>query len=224
MAVSYTSRTPQPEPHRITVFGGTRGVGRQVVEQALEAGHQVTVLARDPSRMDRKHPHLEVVAGDALNELDVARAIRGSDAVFVALGAPALSTSRIRSEGTRTIVHAMESLGVRRLICLSLLGAGESRKRLPFFYRWVIFPTYLRRPVADHERQERVVAASSLDWTVVRPPNLTDAPRTGDYEEGFDGLDGLSLSISRADVADLMLRELESPRYLRRTVGIAYRK
>src|SRR5690606_22094127 len=138
---------------------------------------------------------------------------------------PARSDAKVRSEGTKHIVRAMEELGVRRLVCVSVFGAAETRASLPFFLKYVIFPLFLRRVVAEHERQERVIADSSLEWTIVRPPHLVEGGRTGLYAHGFaPDAPGLTYRISRADVAELMLREVVEPRYVRRAVGISYEK
>ncbi len=209
------------QPH-LTVFGATRGIGESVARQALDAGHPVTVLVRDPSRLTLRHPGLTVVQGDATNPPDVRRAIAEADAVVVALGAPALSDSRIRSEGTRVIAEAMEERGLRRLVAVSVLGLGDGRDSLPFFLRYVIFPTYLRRPVAEHAAQEAILEASDLDWTAVRPPNLTDGPRTGRYVHGFGAdFSGVRMDVSREDVADFILRQVGSDAYVGRAVEIA---
>ena len=215
-----------PSRETLAVFGATRGVGLRLVAQALAAGHRVRALVRDPRRFALTHPRLEVLGGDALDPAAVLGTLEGADAVICALGAPALSRSKVRSEGTTRIVRAMEETGQRRLICVSVLGARESREGLPFFLRYVIFPLYLRRAVAEHERQERVLEESGLDWTAVRPPTLTDGPPTGAYAFGFEPpeMGRLTLDISRADVAHFMLEELGADAHVGRTVGISYRK
>lgn len=212
-----------PVPRHVAVIGATRGIGRSFVEQALAVGHRVTVLARNPERFELRDARLSVVAGSA-TDLDAVRAVvRGTDAVVCALGAPALRRTRIRSEGTRRILEAMEAEGVGRLLCVSVMGVGDTREALPFFLRRIIFPTYLRGPVADHEAQERLIEASGVDWTIARPPTLTDGPRTGMFARRFGtDLGGLSLKISRADVAGFLLEQLDADEYRRRAVGISY--
>ncbi len=207
----------------LAVFGATRGIGRRLTEQALAAGHRVTVLVRDPTKFDLEHDNLAVVEGNVLDPDAVRLTIRGADSVIVALGAKALSRSRIRSEGTQVVVDAMKEAGVRRLLCVSVMGAGDSMEGLPWHLRYLLFPLYLRQPLIDHEAQEAIVKGSGLDWTLVRPPFLTDGPATGEYEHGFvQNRPGLSLDISRADVADFMLRHVDSVAYLGRTPGISY--
>lgn len=210
-------------PARLAVFGATGGVGRELIALALQAGYDITALARDPARLDDAQQR--VVAGDATDYDAVRRTVTGADVVICALGAPALSRSKVRSDGTRQIVRAMEDEGVKRLICLSVLGAGGTREGLPFFLRYVIFPLYLRRAVAEHETQEAIIRKSGLDWTIVRPPTFTDGAVTGNYAQGFDNdMAGLSLKISRADVADFMLRQLGTDAHVHQSVGISYRK
>lgn len=211
---------------KLLVFGATGGSGRELVRQALEQGHAVTVLVRDPAKVGIGHPQLTIQKGDALNAADVERAVLGHDAVLVALGAPATKTGTVRSEGTGNIVLAMEKAGVRRLICQTSLGYGDSRAALdmtPFYFKYFIVPFLLRKGFADHALQESHVKRSKLDWTIVRPGNLTNGPLTGAYRHGFDPTDrALKVEVSRADVADFMLKQLTDDTYLRKTPGVSY--
>jgi uncharacterized protein YbjT (DUF2867 family) len=157
---------------KLLVFGSTGGTGRELVRQALEQGHRVTAYARDPAKVgEASHAGLQVVCGDVLDPVAVENAVPGHDAVLCAIGAGAGRTS-LREDGTRNIVRAMESAGVRRLVCQSSLGIGDSRANLGFVTKYVIVPAFLRHAFADHERQEAVVKESALDWTIVRPPHL----------------------------------------------------
>ena len=206
----------------ILVFGATGGTGRAVVDQALEAGHHVTAFVRTPSKLDRKHDRLKVLQGDATDNAAVRSAMPGHDAVFCALGAPARDRSGLRERGTAAILEAMEATGVRRLVCLSTYGIAETRDSLPFFLKYVVVPFYLARAFADHEAQEERVRASAVDWTLVRPTNLTDGPLTGDYRHGFPPTEsGLKLKISRSDVAHFMLQQLDDRSYLRAAAGVS---
>ncbi len=207
----------------LLILGSTRGTGRRLLDLALAAGHRVTALVRDPRRLDVEHPNLHVMTGDATCPDDVMRAVQGQDAVLSALGAPALSNTSLRATSARVMVRAMEALGVRRLVSLSVLGAGESHRLLPWHLKYLIFPLYLRKAVADHERQEAHIKDSQLSWTIVRPPTLTNGDRTGHYRHGFADDDrSLDLKVSRADVADFMLRQLNDPSYVHATPGISY--
>lgn len=220
-----TSANQSTRSGHLALFGATRGIGRHVLDQALAAGHHVTALVRDPTRLDVRHPHLRVRTGDVTELAAVSPVVQGADAVICALGAPARDRRGVRAAGTRQIVRAMEDHGVRRLLCVSVLGASETRASLPFLLRRIVFPLVLDPAVRDHEAQEQLIAASDTDWTVVRPPTLTDGPRTGRYAHGF-GTDfgGLTMKVSRADVADFLLREIDRDRYVRRMPGVSYAK
>jgi putative NADH-flavin reductase len=206
---------------RLVIFGSTGSVGRVMVRQALEQGHSVTAFARDPSKLGIEHPNLRTLAGDAMDAAAVEDAVRGHDAVVCALGAGAKGT--IRSEGTRNIVRAMETTGVRRLVCQSSLGVGDSRENLTFFWKHIMFGLLLREAYADHIGQENAVIRSGLDWTIVRPGAFTDGPRTGRYRHGFRPDDkAITHKISRADVAEFMLNQLTDRTYLRKTPALSY--
>jgi len=207
----------------LLVFGATGGTGRQLVEQALAQGHTVTAFARTPAKLARQHAKLRVVPGDVLDPASVRQAMAGQDAVLSALGAPAGEPAPVRSAGTRHILQAMEQAGVRRFVCLTTLGMGESRAALPFLYKYLLVPLLLRRAFADSELQEACIRQSRAEWTIARPATLTNGPRTGCYRHGFPATEpGLKIKISRADVADFMLRQLQDATYLRRAASLSY--
>lgn len=207
----------------VLILGSTGGTGRELVKQALDQDHTVTAYARDPAKIeDIQHPGLKVVRGDVLDKSAVETAVAGQDAIIVAIGTGPKRTT-LRQEGTRITVEAMQGTGVKRLICLSSLGVGDSRANLPFFTKYIIVPVFLRHAFEDHERQEVVVRQSALDWTIVRPPHLKDGPRTGVYRHGFLATDTqIKGWISRADVADFMLKQLVDDKYLHQTPGVSY--
>ena len=209
----------------IAVFGASRGVGRQVVQQAVQRGQRVIAVARNGASLKQEFPNLTVVEGDAADPRVVRTALSQVHAVICTLGAPAFSGSKIRSEGTAAIIAGMEARGLKRLLVLSLLGVLESRASLPWMIRYLMFPLYLRRPVADHERQERLLEQSSLDWTAVRPPFLIEGAQTGEYAHGFvDDTRHLALKISRADAAHFMLAQVAEQTYVEKPVGISYER
>jgi len=157
-----------------------------------------------------------------LDAVTVKSAVAGHEGILVNIGAGPSRTT-LREEGTRNIVEAMQSTGVKRLICQSSLGVGDSRTNLPFFTKYVIVGIFLRHAFADHELQEAVVRQSSLDWTIVRPPHLKDGPRTEVYRHGFSTTDKqIKNWISRADVADFMLKQLVDDTYLHQAPGVSY--
>jgi putative NADH-flavin reductase len=208
---------------KLVIFGATGTVGRQVVEQALEQGHTVTAFARNLTKLDIQHPQLGFAQGDVMDASAVEQAIRGQDAVVCVLGAGKQLKSTIRSEGTRQIIQAMEKVGMRRLICLSTLGTGDSWGNLDFYWKYVMFGFILRQVFADHERQEALVRNSNLDWTIVRPGALTDGPLTGQYRHSFPSSDrNIALQVSRADVADFILKQLSDQSSLHQTPSLSY--
>ncbi len=208
---------------KLLIFGSTGSIGRQLVEQALEQGHTVTAFARNPAKLDIQHTNLKVVQGDVMDSASVEQAVQGQDAVLCVLGSGAQRKGAIRSEGTRQIIQAMEKTGVRRLICQTTLGAGDSWENLNFFWKYIMFGAFLREVFADHERQENEVKQSRLDWTIVRPGAFIDGDHTGQYRHGFPSTDKTTkLKISRADVADFLLQQLTNDAYLYKTPSLSY--
>lgn len=205
---------------KVIVFGATGSVGRRVVAQALERGHHVTAFARDPSRIGVRHSSLAAAQGDATDPVTVAKAITGHDAVLVSIGSG--RKGGVRAATARVIVNAMEEVGVRRLVCLSSIGVGDSRAHLNFFWRRVMFGLVLRSVYADHVEQEEIVKAGDLDWTIVRSGSFTDGPLIGRYRHGFGPQASAELKISREDVAHFMLDQLTDVTYLRRTPSLSY--
>lgn len=208
---------------KLLIFGATGGTGREVVKQALEEGHAVTAFVRNPGKLDIKHANLMLVQGDVMDFTSVEKAVQGQEAVVCVLGSGQKLTGTIRSEGTQQIIHAMEKTGIRRFICQSTLGAGDSWGSLNFFWKYIMFGFLLRNVFADHQRQENYVKNSHLDWTIIRPGSFVDGERTGEYRHGFPGTDKTSkLKISRADVADFILKQLTDNAYLGKTPSLSY--
>jgi putative NADH-flavin reductase len=209
---------------KLTVFGATGGTGRQVVVQVLEAGHEVTAVVRTPEALDISHVRLEIIRGNVLDPQSFEKSIAGKDAVVSALGVTHRRPTTLYSEGTGNIMKAMQNLGVRRLLCLSSAGL-EIQEDTPFMQRVVIRQVVQRiykYAYEDMARMEAKVQASGLDWTVIRPPRLTNGPRTGTYRttvnESLPGARG----IARADLADCMIRRLFDNGTLRTTMEISY--
>ncbi len=206
---------------KLLIFRATGRIGQQLVEQALTQGHLVTAFTRNPAKLSISHTHLKVITGDVLDISSVVRAVKDQQAVLCALGAG--KKGKVRSEGTRHIIGAMEQAGIRRLICQTTLGAGDSRGNLNFFWKYIMFGLLLKEAFADHQLQENYVKQSQLDWTIVRPGAFTDGPLTGVYQHGFPSTNqSTKLKISCADVAHFMLRQLQDNTYLRRTPGLSY--
>ena len=206
----------------ILVVGATGGTGRAIVAQALAAGHTVTAFARNPERLPVQHERLKIARGNVLDGASLDAAVRGQDAVVCALGHKRwFYPNRILSEGTRNLVRAMEHAGVRRLVCQTSLGIGDSFGRMGLYYTLFVGVFILPFYFYDKVRQERVVKESALDWVIVRPGALTNGAARGRWREGQRvGSFLLTVSIPRSDVATFLLGQLESDRWLRRTVGI----
>jgi len=208
---------------KLIIFGSTGDTGRQVVTQALEQGHEVTAFARNPEKLDQKHEKLQIEKGNVLDFASVERAIQGQDVVLCTLGLPPMDKSNLRANGTKNIIRAMEKTGVKRLICQSSDGVGESSDTLPFLMKYLIVPFMLRRAFADHEIQENYIKESQLDWIIVRPVALTDGEHTGSYQHGYTADNKtVKFKISRADTADFMLKQLADNNYLHKTPSISY--
>lgn len=206
---------------KLIVFGSTGSIGRQLVNQALDQGHTVTAFARDAKKVGIKHDNLQVAQGDVMDAASVENAAQGHDAVLCSIGAGRKGT--VRSEGTRNIISAMKKMGIRRFICQSTLGVGDSWGNLNAFWKYIMFGLLLRPAYADHVNQEGYVKQSDLDWTIVRPGAFIDGERTGQYRHGFPGTDKTTkLKISRADVADFMLKQLLDDAYVHKTPGLSY--
>ncbi len=211
-------------PARVLIIGATGGTGRQLVTQALERRYVVTALVRDPSRLQVDHPQLTVIRGDVLDQSSVEAAMRGQEAVLCALGHKRFFyPSRILSEGTRNILRAMETHGVARLVCETSLGTGDSVGRMGLYYTLFVIPVILPFYFWDKTRQERMIARSNAEWVIVRPGVLTNGEKRGHSRHGHRvGSFFFTMRISRADVADFMLNQLESDTYLRTAPGVCW--
>lgn len=206
----------------VIVFGATGSVGRLAVEELLKAGHDVTAFARAPEKLGITDPALRLATGDAMDANDVLDAVAGHDAVIITLGAGMSRKNLIRSKGTMNVIHAMQSHGVRRLICQSTLGARESWSNLNFWWKRVMFGALLAPVFRDHELQEQLVEASGLDWTIVRPGAFTDeATRRPVIEDVPLSARGLDLKIARCDLARFLTRQVAERTYLGRAIGLS---
>jgi putative NADH-flavin reductase len=204
---------------KVVIFGSTGKTGVELVKQALEQGHSVTAFVRDPARLAVENDNLTIVTGDVFNPSSVVKAIEGQDAVICALGAGSdLKKTTVRTTGTINIINSMQKNNIKRLIVVTAMGVGESWNTLSFFNKF-FFATLLRSSRDDHETQEAAVKESGLDWTIVRPSGLTETPRTGIYDVGENILATTS-KIARADVADLIIKEIEENALIGKAVTI----
>lgn len=209
---------------RVLVLGATGATGRHLLDQALVQGHQVTALARNPAKLHRRSPELTVVQGDVTDPLAVERAVRSQDAVLCALGASTpLKHDPALVVGIGNLVAAMERLHVRRLVYLSFLGVHHGRGQLSPLGKYLVAPLLLGKVATDHERKEAIIQQSTLEWVIVRPPRLTNGRRTGIYRSGEDIQATLVVPrVSRADLAEFMLGQLNGDTYLRKTPAVMY--
>lgn len=202
---------------RLLVFGASGQTGLELVRQALDRRHTVTAFVRRPDPFPPTASPIQLVHGNVADYQAVATAVLGHDAVVSALGVgiPLRHDPNV-IVGVQHILRAMQEHHVRRLIYLSFIGVRDSRAAVGFILRYVArIP--LRHEIADHEAKEALVKASELDWTIVRPPKLTNGPRTGRYRSGEQITTWKPLPLlSRADVVDFILHELAHPRFVRR--------
>ncbi|MEO8607895.1 MAG: SDR family oxidoreductase [Chloroflexota bacterium] len=206
---------------KLVVFGAQGGIGRQVVEQALTAGHTVTAVVRRPSEMTLQHERLEIVKGDVLEPASIQAAIAGKDAVVSALGIKNRAPTTVYSQGVANIIQAMNAAHVRRLMCISASGLDPG----PLWQRVIAKPLLwmiLKEMYSDLARMETVVKASNLDWTIMRPPQFTDGPHTGRYQTSVNQHLARGRSISRADIADYIVTHLDDRSTYRAWTEMAY--
>ena len=203
---------------KLAIFGATGNTGLELVKQALEKGHQVTAFVRDPSRLSIKHDQLNFVTGDVFDPASVAEAVQNQDVVVCALGARDLKKTTIRATGTTNIIQAMKQHNVQRLLVVTSMGTGDNWNTLSLVNKF-FYATLLKSSREDHEAQEVAIRESELDWTIVRPIGLTDEPRTGVYDVG-ENIQGKTSRIARADVADLIIKELEQNALIHKAVTI----
>jgi len=222
---------------KLTIFAATGGIGRQILEQAVAAGHDVTAVVRNPRSLPSTSARVVVADLAAADPAALQSAVSGADAVLSGLGARTKADAGVAWKGTKAITEAMQASGVRRIVVVSAAPIGTvpspSRPHPPkhdpgdgFFMRHLANPIVkaaLREHYADLARMEEILreSGSDLDWTVVRPPRLTDKPVTGTYRTAYDQNIRRGIFASRADVAHYMLWSLDQPETFKRTVGIA---
>jgi len=205
---------------KLVVFGATGGTGQQVVTQALAQGHTVTAFVRRPEAVTTQHANLSIAQGDIIDAAAVAAAVAGHDVVLSALGTR--GGPAVLPEGTRNILEAMRTQGVRRSLWVSSFGAGDSLKQMGWLAQNLIVKGFLRQAIQEKNAQEKIIMASAGDWIIARPGGLTDGPLTGTYRVTGPGDKVGRPSISRADVADFLLKNLMADQYVCKAVGLTY--
>lgn len=205
---------------RVLIIGATGRTGLRLVEESLVRGHTVTVLARRPEALRTLRERVTVVQGDVLDLAPVTLAVTGAEAVLCALGPHRESPPNLCSQATSLLLSAMEAQGVRRLVCITGAMIGHSEERLGWLYK--VMRHAFRDTLEDRQLQEKLILGSALDWTLVRPPRLSNGPARDIWRAGEDVRIGTLAHIGRADLARFMVQQLESPAFIRRAVTVAY--
>jgi putative NADH-flavin reductase len=207
----------------ILIIGASQGIGRQLLDQALAARHTVTAMARHTAKIPQPREGLRVLAGDILDPAVVRQALAGQEAVCLTIGVGiTFKPVTVFSRGTQNVLAAMAEQGLRRLMVVTGIGAGDSKGHGGFLYDRIFNPLLLRTIYEDKDRQEALIRAADADWTIVRPGFLTNGPLTGKYRVISDLTGVTAGKISRADVAHFMLQELAENRYLGQTPLLTY--
>ena len=202
-------------------IGASRGIGLEVVKQALSRGYEVRAFAQSADSIRLSNSRLEKRNGSALKVSDISSAMTGVDAVILTLGVRAgpgmvLGPVDLFSRATEIVIDAMKKARAKRLICVTGFGAGDSRAKLGLLQA-MFFQLLFGRAYDDKDVQEVMVRKSGLDWIIVRPVILTNGPKTGRYEVLNNPKDWRSGTISRADVADFLVKQVQDPAYLGKT-------
>jgi len=201
---------------KIAIIGATRGIGFALTQQALEDGHEITVLVREPIRMTINHPNLHIIQGDALNPESVAKVVKGQDVICDCLGTKNVTKPQIMfSTSAENIAKVIKP--EQLLIAVTGLGAGNSKGHCSFIYDNIFLPLVLKRQYDDKNRQETIIKNKIPRWIIIRPGFLSNGKRTGKYRAitEFTGKHGTR--ISREDVADFVLSQAKSPTYIGKT-------
>ena len=199
---------------KVLVIGASRGIGLETVRTALRAGHSVRALARSAASIPIQDANLEKVSGNALDRDTIHNALKDVAVVIQTLGVEfspraIFEGTTLFSESTRILVDAMKTAGVKRLIAVTGLGAGDSRGGGGLLYDAFVLPLLLKRVYDDKDVQEWIIRSSGLDWTIVRPGLLTNSPATSRYRVMTASKDWRFGAIGRADVADFLVRQID---------------
>ena len=202
---------------RLFVLGASGGIGRQIIDQALERGDRVTAFVRSPEKLGPQREALTIRRGDPRDVAELAEALPGHHAVLSMLGPPGPGPTTIMREGARSTVAAMQAVGMRRLLVVSAAVLFDGAGIIVGLMR----RTLLRNVAQDSAEMEHIVMASGMDWTIARPPRLTNGPLTRRYKVEDGRMPRGKWIVSRADVADFLLGELHEGKYTHKIVGMA---
>ncbi len=205
---------------KVLVIGAAGKSGRAVVEQALAKGHDVTAFVHKTEGY-LPDVNVRVIEGDARDRSTMDSAMLGQDAVIDTIGGKlSFKTTTLEASAAATIIASMQSSGVRRLIVISVIGAGESEANTNWYER-LFLSTLLRSEMKDKAAMEAIVDASGLDWIIVRLPFLSDDPGTGNIHVFSPETGEIAHKLTRADLAAFMVAQLSSDEYLQKAVAIA---
>jgi putative NADH-flavin reductase len=204
---------------KVLILGATGSLGKQIVAQALERGHELTALVRNPEKMGETK--IRVLTGP-LDAEHLELALPGQDAVIFALGTKPGGTTTFFSDTTRLLLTAMQKCNVKRIVAVTGIGSGDSKGHGGFLYDWIVYPLITKKIYEDKDRQETLLKASDREWIAVRPAAFTNGPLTRNWR-ATDDLRGVTIKwISRADAASFTLDQLTSNEWLRRTPLVGY--
>jgi putative NADH-flavin reductase len=218
-----TAPTPKAGTMKLTIFGATGGTGTSLAEQALAAGHDVTAVVRDPARLSiSTSARLQVSTADVMDPAAIVTAVAAADAVVSAIGPRGTGVTTVSQDTVRSIIAAMQKAGSRRLLTVSgSIVADEGESAYLRLIKPVVRRTFLRHVCADMRAAEAEVEATDLDWTIMRPPRLTDGPATGRYRTSIGGGLPRSLTVTRADLAACILAAISDPATVREHIAVA---
>lgn len=208
---------------KLLIIGGSRGIGKALLESSVRRGIDVSVLARFPEKIVMDDSKAKILKGDVLNRDDLTSAIKGQDVVCSCIGVPiTFKPVSLFSRAAANIVEVMEEKSDQKFIAISGIGAGDSKGHGGFLYDKIFKPLFLSTIYQDKDREEEIIEASKLNWLIVRPAGLTNGPQTGRYRviEDLEGI--VAKRISRMDVADFILNQIEKPDLFGKTVLLTY--
>lgn len=207
---------------KVLVLGATGSVGQHIIRLGIKRGHELTALVRRPRKLKSWEAQVRVVKGNALDEGAIDRAVLGQEAAIYAIGATTFGRTTLFSESTRILIASMERHTVKRLVCITGVGAGDTKGHGGFLYDRIVFPLITKREYEDKDAQEALIRLSALDWIIVRPAMFREGPASRNHEVVTD-LRGVTLSrISRAEVGAFVLDQLTDSQYLRKAVFIGH--
>lgn len=210
--------------YEIAVLGANGGIGRQVVELALKEGHKVTAILRNPANMVLQHENLVTVKGDILNPDSIAAHLENKDAIISAIGKNSVKQTALYSQGNKNLIELLKTANSKRVFFISASGleVNPTHSLLIRLVTRFVLQKILRHMYADLWKMEAIVKQSGLDWTIMRPPQLTDKPLTGNYRFEINHFLSNGLKISRADLAHFILHNISNRQIMKATVEVAY--